>query len=286
MIRPLRSSSRSPSPSKCLPACAPCAQAEDIGQCLLGCLLSDWGLLAELSALKNLFLLASPSAQAWADRTLSGMLFHGRPLEDRHEYELDVALQVGPCAYGCAASSMVGRRGAWRLSAHPIKPGRAARPCGHRGAEAAQHVGSGGRQCSPSPHHAWKGGGCWLCATAASMCWGLVRAHAPPPLVSMTPWLALLASLWLPLQEVIAEAGQDEALPAVDTISVMLDKERVVEMRSKAAATKAHELGGFPGRQGGPSSGHACLGGLPRCATLVLCACVCVRVGMCDGAVR
>jgi len=102
----------------------------------------------------------------------------------------------------------------------------------------------------------------------------------------MTPWLALLASLWLPLQEVIAEAGQDEALPAVDTISVMLDKERVVEMRSKAAATKAHELGGFPGRQGGPSSGHACLGGLPRCATLVLCACVCVRVGMCDGAVR
>jgi len=38
-------------------------QVEDIGHNLLSCLLSDWGLLAELSALKNLFLMASPAAQ-------------------------------------------------------------------------------------------------------------------------------------------------------------------------------------------------------------------------------
>lgn len=111
-------------------------RVEDIGQCLLSCLLSDWGLLAELSALKNLFLMASPAAQAWADRTLSSMLFNGRLLEEHHEYELEVALQ-----------------------------------------------------------------------------------------------------------EVIAEAGQDEALPSVEAISIMLDKERVVEMRSKAAAAKANEPG-------------------------------------------
>ncbi|KAF5842046.1 Spc98 family-domain-containing protein [Dunaliella salina] len=111
-------------------------RVEDIGQSLLSCLLSDWGLLAELSALKNLFLMASPAAQTWADRTLSGMLFNGRPLEEHHEYELEVALQ-----------------------------------------------------------------------------------------------------------EVIAEAGQDEDLPSVEAMSIMLDKERVVEMRSKAAAAKANDPG-------------------------------------------
>jgi hypothetical protein len=45
------------------------------------------------------------------------------------------------------------------------------------------------------------------------------------------------------LQEVIVEAGQDEALPPVDSISVMLDKDRVLEMRNKAAAVKANEPG-------------------------------------------
>lgn len=34
-----------------------------MGQEMLSCLLSDWGLLTELSAVRNLFLLASPPAQ-------------------------------------------------------------------------------------------------------------------------------------------------------------------------------------------------------------------------------
>lgn len=45
------------------------------------------------------------------------------------------------------------------------------------------------------------------------------------------------------MQEVIAEADQEDMLPPLDSISVMLDKERVVEMRSKAAAVKANEPG-------------------------------------------
>jgi len=88
-------------------------QVEDIGQCLLSCLLSDWGLLAELSSLKNLFLMASPAAQAWADRTLSGMLFHGRPLEEHHEYELDVALQVGKVGRSGVDLRASQERGGW-----------------------------------------------------------------------------------------------------------------------------------------------------------------------------
>jgi hypothetical protein len=38
-------------------------QVEDVEQRLLGCLLSQCGLMAELSALRNMYLLASPAAQ-------------------------------------------------------------------------------------------------------------------------------------------------------------------------------------------------------------------------------
>jgi len=49
------------------------------------------------------------------------------------------------------------------------------------------------------------------------------------------------------LQEAIAEAGYDDMLPAADAVSVVLDKERVHEMRAKAAATKTSEPGGGAG---------------------------------------
>lgn len=45
-------------------------QAAEIEQRLLSDLLSDWGLVSELSALRNLFLLASPAAQVCHIRLL------------------------------------------------------------------------------------------------------------------------------------------------------------------------------------------------------------------------
>ncbi|KAL6762699.1 hypothetical protein V8C86DRAFT_2513673 [Haematococcus lacustris] len=67
-------------------------QVEEVGHQLLGCLLSSWGLVAELTALRNLYLLASPHAQTWAERLIRALL-QGRSLLEHHEYELEVSLQ-------------------------------------------------------------------------------------------------------------------------------------------------------------------------------------------------
>ncbi|KAJ9526435.1 hypothetical protein QJQ45_009919 [Haematococcus lacustris] len=82
-------------------------QVEEVGHQLLGCLLSSWGLVAELTALRNLYLLASPhaqppplltspgagcEAQTWAERLIRALL-QGRSLLEHHEYELEVSLQ-------------------------------------------------------------------------------------------------------------------------------------------------------------------------------------------------
>jgi len=49
-------------------------RVDDIGQQLLGCLLSELGLMSELVRLRNVFLLGSPAVQTWADELLGELL--------------------------------------------------------------------------------------------------------------------------------------------------------------------------------------------------------------------
>jgi hypothetical protein len=65
-----------------------------IGSQLLGCLLGEWGLQAELRAVAGVYLLASPSAADWADRLLAAVEAGGG-LEALDAAELSIGLEVG-----------------------------------------------------------------------------------------------------------------------------------------------------------------------------------------------
>lgn len=79
------------------------SRIEDINQQLLACMLSDWGLMAELVQMRNFYLLASPAMQAWADWLLSSLL-RGKMVEEYQEHELEAALQeaMASCVEGDA----------------------------------------------------------------------------------------------------------------------------------------------------------------------------------------
>lgn len=79
---------------------SPCRQVDVIGSQLLGCLLGEWGLQAELRALAGTFLLASPSVVAWADDLLEAVE-RGGGLDGLDASELTMSLQVGVGGAGC-----------------------------------------------------------------------------------------------------------------------------------------------------------------------------------------
>ncbi|GAX86552.1 hypothetical protein CEUSTIGMA_g13959.t1 [Chlamydomonas eustigma] len=67
-------------------------KVNEINGRLLKSLLSDWGLISELSKLRNFYFMASPTMQAWSASLLTSLL-RGRTLEDYLEHELESMLQ-------------------------------------------------------------------------------------------------------------------------------------------------------------------------------------------------
>lgn len=71
-----------------------CFQVEVVGAHLLGAMMTEWGLLQELTALRNLYLTSSAGMVAWADGVLMLMEERGG-LEQLEQAELECMLQVG-----------------------------------------------------------------------------------------------------------------------------------------------------------------------------------------------
>jgi len=99
----------------------PHTQVNSIGSQLLGCLLGEWGLQAELRALAGTFLLASPAVAAWADDLLDCVEGAGG-VEGLDAAELTIGLQVGGVGWGGVGwMGWVGFRSLWeeRLCRQP-----------------------------------------------------------------------------------------------------------------------------------------------------------------------
>lgn len=68
-------------------------RVDEIGQQLLGQLLSGWGLMRELAMLRSVFLLACPASSAWADSLLAP-LRRGLRLEQLGDSAAEALLEV------------------------------------------------------------------------------------------------------------------------------------------------------------------------------------------------